>query len=110
MKRSAPLKRSAFKRTKARPNPAGHDPAHLACIRRLPCCVCGTRRRVDPHHSTAGRAFSRKASDHATMPLCRRHHDEFHGARGHFEGWDRAKRRQWQREMVARYAPRTEAA
>ncbi len=105
LRRKTPLKRSPFKRSRPKPNPAGHAPAHLAWIRQQPCCVCGGTFGVVPHHSTVGRGLSRKTSDRETMPLCVKHHREFHGASGYFGGWGKRDRRRWQNQMVALYAP-----
>ena len=110
MMRRTALKRPPFRRKPPRPNPAGHFPEHLARIRRLPCCVCASRRFVVPHHATYGRGLSRKSSDHETMPLCRRCHRDFHNAAGWFADWSREQRREWQRQMVQRYAPSKEVA
>lgn len=109
LKRGKPLKRTAFKRSRPKPNPAGSDPAHLAHIRTLPCCSCGAKFGVVSHHSTVGRGLSQKTSDHETMPLCRRCHASFHLATGFFEGWSREDRRQWQRRQVEVYRPKESA-
>src|SRR6185295_8558196 len=95
------LKPSTFKR-KARRARAGDDPAYLKFIRRLPCVV-GERfgrcvRRIDPHHMVGGkghqkRGKSQTVSDRNTLPLCRRHHDDFHAERGVFKGWTPEERR-----------------
>lgn len=45
--------------------------------------------------------MGRKASDYDTMPLCYGCHDAFHHGHGHFAGWDRQRRREWQLERVA---------
>lgn len=79
------------------------DLRHLAWIRQQPCCVCGSRFRVEAHHSTVGRGVSQKTDDDQTMPLCWKCHTDFHDARGHFRDWDRSKRQDWQRQMVAHY-------
>lgn len=54
------------------------DEAHLARIRKLPCCVCGNK--SVPHHIRDGSAGAgQKASDYETIPLCDYHHT---GAQG----------------------------
>ncbi len=107
--RTCALKRSPFRRKPPPPNRAGSDPAHLAVIRALPCAVCGSRLRVAAHHSTVGRGLSRKTSDHETLPLCSKHHREFHDATGYFAGWDKRSRRDWQRQAVEMYRPKESA-
>lgn len=104
LKRRTPMKRTAFKRGKRKPNPAGSDPAHLAWIREQPCCVCLTYDFVEAHHSTVGRGLGQKTSDRETMPLCRACHGNFHNARGCFRDWTRQRRTLWQKERVAEYA------
>ncbi len=105
LKRTKGLKRSRFKQKPHKPNPAGHDPAHLAWIRSQPCCMCGFdfRGMIDAHHSTVGRGLSRKTSDREAMPLCTWCHRDFHNARGGFDGWTKATRKVWQLSMVSRY-------
>ena len=81
----------------------------LDWIRAQPCCAPGNRRafprfgRVCAHHSTYDRALSRKTSNDQTMPLCCRHHGDFHGLTGAFKGWVRDQLRAWQSEQAARY-------
>lgn len=104
LKRKVGLKRSRFRRSKPRPNPAGSDPAHLRWIREQPCCCCGLRFPIEAHHSTVGRGLSQKTSDREAMPLCLFCHSDFHGALGHFAGWTKAMRKTWQLDMVSRYA------
>lgn len=105
LKRETPMRRTKMKRSRPKANPAGSDPKHLAAIRRYPCCVCFSRHNVEAHHSTVGRGLSQKTSDHETIPLCRVHHREFHDAKGFFDGWDKAERKDWQRTMVNSYRP-----
>jgi hypothetical protein len=45
------------------------DPEYLAFVRSLPCCVCGSRRSVEAHH-TGPRGLSQKSSDYSAIPLC----------------------------------------
>lgn len=105
LQRKTPLRRTKFKRSRPKPNPAGSDPAHLAWIREQPCCVCGTTRDVQAHHSTVGRGLSRKTSDRETMPLCMVDHMRFHHGRGFFADWTKAMRTVWQKMQVSKYAP-----
>jgi hypothetical protein len=48
------------------------DPKYLAWIRTFPCLVCGIGWTEAAHVGPHG--LSQKASDHSTVPLCRRHH------------------------------------
>ena len=43
-----------------------------------------------------------KMPDTATMPLCQRHHREFHDLNGYFKGWTKDRLREWQGEQVFR--------
>ena len=54
------------------------DIAHLKFVRTLPCLVrfCRSRRSDASHCGPHG--MSQKASDHSTVPLCRKHHQELH--------------------------------
>lgn len=58
----------------------GNSEAHLAAIRKLPCCIPGCNKvGCDPHHLKAGtgeRGMALRSSDRFTVPLCRPHHDE----------------------------------
>jgi hypothetical protein len=45
------------------------DPEYLAFVRSLPCCMCGSRRSVEAHH-TGPRGLSQKSSDYSAIPLC----------------------------------------
>lgn len=104
LKRKVGLKRTRFKRSRPKPNPAGSDKAHLAWVRAQPCVVCGTSHKVEAHHPRVGAGMSRKAPDRDAFPMCAHHHRvEFHGACGHFEGWTKAQRHEWQRGMSALY-------
>lgn len=79
---------------------AGEDRAYLDWIRSLPCWVGGAcLGAVQPHHRTgAGKAL--RSHDHETIPLCAKHHDDFHTLRGYFYGWTKADRRSWQSEAI----------
>jgi hypothetical protein len=59
-------------------SPARSD-EYLTFIRRQPCMVCGTHLEVVPHHyDPDNTATGRKVSDYFTVPMCARHHREFH--------------------------------
>jgi hypothetical protein len=48
--------------------------AHLKAVKWLPCVVCGSLPPNDAHHVFHDRYSQAKASDYATIPLCKRHH------------------------------------
>jgi hypothetical protein len=55
------------------------DPAYLARVRELPCCVCEAfgGPQLSPttaHHPIHGRYGTRKAHDYKAIPLCDGHH------------------------------------
>lgn len=92
------------------------DPAYLSFIRSLPCCAPDAKRgfpwvrdtashckgAIEAHHQT-GSGLALKAPDRWSMPLCQRHHRAFHDARGVFSHWDKARRKEWQKQMVDHY-------
>jgi hypothetical protein len=88
--------------------------AHLTVIRSLPCCLarvegagpcCGP---VEAHHAKHERAGAKlKSPDATALPLCLRHHNDFHQLSGYFKGWRREQLRDWQRRQSER---RVEAA
>lgn len=51
--------------------------AYLAFLRGQPCTVCGQNWSIDPAH-TGPRGRGQRATDLHAIPLCRRHHDEYH--------------------------------
>lgn len=57
------------------------NPRYLAWIRTQPCCVCGSRRRIEASH-TGPHGLGQKSPDSSAIPLCRRHHwtgdDSYH--------------------------------
>lgn len=81
---------------------ANEDPAYLDRVRHQQCCSpSGCRaRRCEAHHST-GSGMGLRAHDHESMPLCARHHYDFHALSGPFKGWTKERLKQWQREQVA---------
>lgn len=59
--------------------PSGKDPAHLARVRELPCCVCEAYGEIQQsptaaHHVFHGRNGSAKTPDREAIPLCEGHH------------------------------------
>lgn len=89
-------------------SPRIEDPAHLVLVRTLACCapLIGNPRAdrhwgdVEAHHET-GAGLALKADDHRSMPLCKRHHGDFHRLCGVFANWTKRTLKAWQREMVA---------
>lgn len=74
-----------------RPEPRqreGMSSAHLAFIRRLPCCICHREPAGEAHHllRVEGRGMGLKAADRWTVPLCREHHETLHRFGGE-EAW-----------------------
>lgn len=75
-------------------------------VRILPCCFPGCPSGGEAHHVTFGRGMSQKSDDGLTFPLCRYHHDAFHGPQwkdNPFRDWTREERRSWQEDMSQRY-------
>lgn len=64
------------------------DPAHLARVASMPCCVCGAT-PVEVHHIRSGMGMGQRASDRDTIPLCSEHHrtgpDAFHAGPRRFQ-------------------------
>jgi hypothetical protein len=63
----------------------GQSKAHLAMVRKLPCCVCGPSRYnsvmpIVAHHllRTGEHGMGRKSSDRWALSLCDIHHKELH--------------------------------
>lgn len=89
---------------------AGEDPKHLTLLRTFPCALRSSTcdGPTEAHHSTHGRGMAQRAHDHEAIPLCRRHHAEFHKASGWFGGWSNRMRTDWQRDLVAAYRPKND--
>lgn len=85
---------------------ANEDRAYLAWIRSLPCLVCG-RGPSNAHHSNFGKGMGQRSHDHTAVPLCHKDHMDFHSVSGHFKGWQKARRKEWQRShaigLLCRY-------
>lgn len=52
------------------------DRAHLARVKSLPCVICNAPPPSDAHHCISDRYGTRKVGDDATIPLCKRHHQD----------------------------------
>lgn len=64
-------------------SPRQRDAKHLAYVRSLPCCVCGSTRNIEAAHIRIGcpargkeplPGLQRKPDDKWTTPLCNYHH------------------------------------
>lgn len=93
MKRSPINPKRATPRRKGKPAPrikSGRveDPAYLAKVASLPCCVCGAQ-PVEVHHIRTGCGMGQKAGDDQTIPLCPWHHrigpEAFHNGPAMFQ-------------------------
>lgn len=108
MKRSALLRKNSLRRKKfmsisrttKRQNREG-DPAYLSWIGSLPCSICDSKPPNHAHHST-GAGMGTKSHDREAMPMCWRHHRDFHDGKGIFDSWTREERRIWQELQVQR--------
>ena len=123
MKRSTPLTRRTpiargtsrlqRKAMKRKPPKRTDDPGYLAKVRLLPCMAAGLPSphpggfgencygRRHAHHATYDRGYGQKNPDAFAFCLCETHHTCFHAGCCVFDGWDKAKRREWQEECVA---------
>ncbi len=57
--------------------------AYRKFITGQPCTVCGQNWWIDPAH-TGNRGRGQKSSDLSCIPLCRKHHDEYHQGHADF--------------------------
>ena len=62
-----------------KPPKAKPDPAYLARVRELPCCICEAfgEQQLSPtsaHHVIHGRFGTRRTPDRMAIPLCEGHH------------------------------------
>lgn len=86
---------------------AGEDKAYTDWIRTQPCAMTETVGRcigpVAAHHRKGGgrkTGMGLKAHDHETIPLCTRHHDDFHHLTGPFKGREKAWLAGWQQSEI----------
>ena len=93
---------------------AGEDPTYVAEVKQLRCraavlggdCSGGW---PDAHHA-GPRGLSQRAHDRTCIPLCRRHHREWHDAAGVFRTWRKAERAAWAEEQIAEVQRLVEAS
>lgn len=95
MKRTPLLRKSPLRarRPAARPD---SDEGYLQWVRQQLCAVCGHKPPNQAHHATGG-GMGMKSPDSEAFPLCHKHHREFHDLNGHFAGWTKQDRKDWQR-------------
>lgn len=87
------------------------DPEYLAWIRTLRCSVCRILDRLHAHHLKGGRGERRggmgiRVHDKLTIPMCPRHHRQFHRSEGFFTAWSKEKKCVWQEEWIERLLKR----
>ena len=76
---------------------------YLAYVRSHPCIVC--RKPAEAHHAFGRQGVGSKASDFTCIPLCHRHHSEFHFAgRATFERTHRVNLVEVAFNLLHRYA------
>jgi len=109
--RSKPLRRGRLRRKPTRVK-AGSDAQYLNAVRELPCAVEAIRQLggettygecpLPSHAHHAGRrpGVGMKAADDTAIPLCYRHHQQWHDASGYFHGMTRSERRKWSDERI----------
>ena len=84
---------------------AGEDPEFIRWLRLQPCALatfCGDR-SGPPHHARHNVGGGQRAHDSRAIPLCPKHHDDFHDGAGPFLGWDRQQRRDWMDQQIERW-------
>lgn len=105
--RKSPLKRTGRvkpKRTKPRRSSRVRDPQYMEWIRTRACAaayidVDQCLQPIHAHHA-GKRGVGQKASDDTCIPLCERHHREWHDGNGVFVGGQKAWR-PWVEQEIA---------
>jgi len=93
-----PMKRSWIKRKRPRRLSRNlGDPAYMAFVRTLPCavkagCSADCEGPIHAHHAVTR---ARGGKDDTCIPLCNRHHMQWHDANGVFAGMTRFERFAW---------------
>lgn len=87
------------------------DPEYLAWIRTLRCSVCQILDRLHAHHLKHGHGERRggmgiRVHDRLSLPMCPRHHRQFHRSEGYFKAWPKEQKRVWQEERIERLLKR----
>lgn len=66
-----PKKPRRYMTTKRRKNAVSEaDKRYMLAVKRLPCCICGSRENVEAHHCICGRFGSHKPPAQDCIPLC----------------------------------------
>lgn len=99
MKRGKPLRRRARLRPRSRSKrKAPRDFAYMLWVKQQPCMLTGDplagecRGPVHAHHAGTRPGVAMKAPDATCIPLCERHHDDWHACRGLFDATKEARR------------------
>jgi hypothetical protein len=96
--------RKPLRRTRSAPRKAiTRDAAYLRRVSELPCCRppvligpdASCEGPMHAHHAGKRPGVGRKAADDTAIPLCSRHHAQWHEASGVFRYWTRDDRRRW---------------
>jgi hypothetical protein len=87
----------------------------LEWCRNQPCACQPCGARSEAHHSTTDdtrgprRGKGQKSSDDSCLPLCAKHHHQFHNLTGYFESFTKPLIRSWQANQVKVHRDRYEA-
>ncbi len=73
--------------------------------------MCKILDRLHAHHLKFGRGERRgglgiRVHDKLSIPMCPRHHRQFHRSEGFFKAWSKDQKREWQEERIARLLAR----
>jgi hypothetical protein len=85
---------------------AGEDPEYITWVRQQAClarllpgyaepCVGA----VQAHHA-GKKGVGMRAHDDTAIPLCLRHHQNWHDANGVFKGWGKSQRSEWAESQI----------
>lgn len=111
MKRGKPLeRRTPIRRTRmrkalprriTRPGP-GSSPAYLTEARKLPCLArdLGPKGPYSCEGDIVAHHAGPKVNDSTAVPLCAKHHQQWHDANGVFKGWGKEGRRAWAKAAI----------
>lgn len=84
--------------------PRARDVDYMIWVKTQPCLVASDlcEGGIDAHHAGKRHGMSTKADDATCIPLCHRHHIEWHGACGPFKGWSKDQRHAFAVESIAK--------
>lgn len=83
---------------------AGESPDYLMFVRCQPCRMWMNdpcEGKVEAHHAGRDRGLSQRAHDSTAIPLCHKHHRNWHDASGPFRHFKKRDRRAWADRQVA---------